>query len=449
MLQKNLFILAHQIVENNFYSTYRKLIQNQWKSYKELKDEQEKQLRLLINYSFENIPFYHKLFHDLKLSPSDIKNVEDLKKLPILKKQIIKENWEDFKPINLNKISYYEGDTGGSTGTPFKYRLGKFDRILSGALLYRGWGYGGYELGDKMVFLGGVSLNIGTEAYLVKRTHEVIRNLKKLSSFDMGEEDMREYVNIINSFRPKFIRGYASSIYFFSKWIEENNLKIHQPLTIFTTADKLYSNMRASIETVFNCEVYDGYGLNDGGISAFECSEHCGLHIDTERSIMEVVDKDGNEIESGEGNLLATSLYNYAMPFIRYDTGDVGTITDEICSCGRGHKFLKDLVGRTVDVLVTPEGKNIQGFFFDIIIGEYAKEIKQYQIIQEKLDKIVIRIVAEEDFDKKQLVRIREMIRKKSAKWNVEFKFVERIETTDAGKYKFIINKIHDKFGYV
>ncbi len=441
ILQKNLFILAHQIVENNFHLIYRKLIQNQWMSYKELKDEQEKQLRSLINYSFENIPYYHKLFRDLKLSPSDIKNIEDLEKLPILKKQIIKENWEDFKPINLNKISYYEGDTGGSTGVPLKYRLAKFDKFLAGALLYRGWGYGRYELGDKMVFLAGSSLDVGTEKYLVKRAHEIIRNLKKLSSFDMGEKEMREYVDVINSFKPKFIRGYASSIYFFSKWIEQNNLKIHQPLAVFTTADKLYPNMRTSIEMVFNCEVYDGYGLNDGGISAFECPEHCGLHIDTERSIMEVVDKDGNEIEKGEGSLLATSLYNYAMPFIRYDTGDLGTITDETCSCGRGHKFLKELVGRTTDLLVTPEGKNIQGYFFDMIIDEYAKEIKQYQIVQEKLDKIVIRIIAEENFDEKQLFRIREMIRKKSAKWNVEFKFVEQIETTDAGKYKFIINK--------
>lgn len=77
---------------------------------------------------------------------------------------------------------------GGSTETPFKYRLSKFDRFFSGALLYRGWGYGGYVLGYKMVFLAGASLDIGTKSYLAKRVHEVARNIKKLSSFDMGKK---------------------------------------------------------------------------------------------------------------------------------------------------------------------------------------------------------------------------------------------------------------------
>lgn len=186
MLRKGIFIFAHQIGDRNFYPTYKRLIQNQWKSYEELKEEQEKQLRNMIDFAYKNVPYYHKLFDDLKLDPDDIKKVEDLKKLPILTKEIIKQNWDDFKPANLNKIKYSEPATGGSTGTPFKYRLSKFDRFMSGAMLYRGWGYAGYELGDKMVFLAGASLDIGTKSYLAKRVHEIARNIKKLSSFDMG-----------------------------------------------------------------------------------------------------------------------------------------------------------------------------------------------------------------------------------------------------------------------
>jgi phenylacetate-CoA ligase len=444
-ISRNLFILAHQVGDRNFYPTYKTLIQNQWKSYEQLKDEQEKQLRVMINFAYKNVPYYHKLFDDLKLSPDDIKKVDDLEKLPILTKDIIKQNWEDFKPVNLNKLKYYEGATGGSTGTPFKYRLYKFDRFLGGALLYRGWGYAGYELGDKMVFLAGASLDIGKKSYLVKRVHEIARNIKKLSSFDMDEKEMREYVNITNSFKPKVIRGYASSIFFFAEWIEENNIEIHQPLAVFTTAEKLYHHMREKIGAVFNCDVYDAYGLSDGGLGAYECSEHCGLHIDTERSIMEVVDKDDNQLENGEGEIFATSLYNYAMPFIRYDTGDVGTIIEDVCGCGRGYKLLKELVGRSVDVLVTPEGKNVHGWFFLYIFWEYCQGIKEYQVVQEKLDKILIKIVQEDDFDEKQLDKIREIIKKRSEGWNIEFKFVDMIERTGAGKYKFIINKIGDK----
>ena len=442
MIHKSLFIFAHQVGDRNFYPTYKKLIQNQWKSYEELKEEQEKQLSVMINFAYKNVPYYHKLFDDLKLSPEDIKKVDDLEKLPILTKDIIKQNWENFKPVNLNKLKYSEQATGGSTGTPFKYRLYKFDRFLGGAMLYKGWGYGGFELGDKMVFLAGASLDIGTKSYLAKRVHEIARNIKKLSSFDMGEEEMREYVNIINSFKPKFLRGYASSIYFFAKWIEENKLKMHQPSAVFTTAEKLYPNMREKIGDIFNCDVYDAYGLNDGGLGAYECSEHSGLHIDTERAAMEVVDKEGSQLENGEGEILATSLYNYAMPFIRYDTGDLGHIIDDVCGCGRRYKLLKELGGRSVDILITPEGKNVHGWFFLYIFWEFCKGVKEYQVVQEKIDKIVIKIVPEEGFDEKQLDKIREIIRERSEGWNVEFKFVDEIERTGAGKYKFIISNL-------
>ncbi len=442
MLNKQLFVLAHQVGDINFYPMYKKLVRNQWKSYEELKEEQERQLRYMINFAYKNVRYYHNIFDELKIAPEDIKRIEDLTKLPILTKEVIKSNWGDFKPISLNKMKYYEWDTGGTTGTPFKYRLTKFDRFIGGALLYRGWGYGGYELGDKMVFLAGSSLDVGVQSNISKTVHEVMRNLKKLSSFDMGEKEMRKYVDLINSFKPKFIRGYASSIYFLSKWIDENNLKIHQPLAVFTTAEKLYPHMREKIELVLNCDVYDTYGVNDGGVSCYECSEHRGLHIDTERGILEVVDEEGNQLENGDGKIIATSLYNFSMPFIRYDTGDIGTISNDKCECGREYKLLKELVGRTVDILLTPEGNNVHGWFFSKIVRKY-KGIREFQVVQDKLDKLIIKIVPEKEFDEKQLESIRKEIMKKSKSWTIEFKYADKIERTDAGKYKFIINKIH------
>jgi phenylacetate-CoA ligase len=100
------------------------------------------------------------------------------------------------------------------------------------------------------------------------------------------------------------------------------------------------------------------------------------------------------------------------------------------------------VVGRSVDILITPEGKKIHGWFFQHIFWEYCKGVKEYQVIQEKLDKIVIKIVPEDDFDEKQLDKIKEIIRLRSASWNVEFKFVDKIERTGAAKYKYIINNL-------
>ena len=138
MFNKSLFIFAHSLGDRSFYSTYKQFVKNQYRPYSELKAEQEKQLKHMISFAYKNVPYYKKLFKSLKLGPGDIKRIVDLEKLPILTKDIIKNNWEDFKPINLSYLKYYERSTGGSTGTPFQYMLSKHDRFLSGALLYRG-----------------------------------------------------------------------------------------------------------------------------------------------------------------------------------------------------------------------------------------------------------------------------------------------------------------------
>ena len=444
MLNRYMFTIAHQVGDLNFYPTYRQLLKNQWKSYDELKEGQEKQLNHMVKFAYQSVPFYHRLFDNRSINPDDIRTVEDLEKLPIITKGMINENRKDFEPVTLRQIKYSTAATGGTSGQPLKYRLSNFYRFLSGAILYRGWGYGGYELGDRMVFLAGSSLDVGPKSGFVKTAHEVVRNLKKLSSFDMGDQEMREYAGVINSFKPKYIRGYASSLSMFATWLGVNDVKVHTPEGIFTTSEKLYPAMRKKISEAFDCPVFDNYGLSDGGVTAFECPEHSGLHIDTERSILEVVDDSGEQISQGEGRIIATSLYNYAMPFLRYDTTDDGVLTDGECSCGRGYKLLKEVKGRSVDILLTPEGKHVHGWFFLYIFWE-QKGIKEYQVVQHALDQIVIQIVPEPSFEERQLDEIRDIVRKRSEGWNLEFRIVDHIDRTASGKFKFIVNRMNEK----
>jgi len=443
---KNLFILSHQLKDRRFYSIYTSLLKNQWRKYRELKKDQDRKLTRMIKFAYEKVPYYHALFRKLNLHPDDIRSIEDLEKLPILSKYTIKQRWDDFKPMNLENIKYYDMATGGSTGSPLRYRVEKLDKSLGNALMYRGWSYGGYNLGDKIVFLGGASLNIGTRSLVKDKIYGFAMNAKFLSSFDMGEKEMESYVNTINSFKPLFIRGYASSLYFFAKWINENDIRIHKPMSVFTTAERLFSDMREMIENVFECDVYDGYGLNDGGVTAVECEEHAGLHIDTERSVMEIVDDEGRTLEDGEGRIVATSLHNYAMPFIRYDTGDIGRITDDHCSCGRGYKLLKEVIGRSVDLLITPEGKMIHGEFISHIFWK-IKGVTEFQVIQNKIEEITINIVPSDGFDEAQLNMLLRLIKARSKGWNVNIKLVDRIQRTEAGKYKFVINNMLKRSG--
>ncbi|HEC93026.1 MAG TPA: phenylacetate--CoA ligase family protein [Candidatus Atribacteria bacterium] len=447
-LRKIIFILSYTMIEPKFYLLYRWLMKNQWKKYEEHKKEQEKYLRNMIQFAYKNVPYYHNLFKKLNLKPQEIKVIEDLEKLPILNKKDIKNNWEDFKPITLGKINYNIQGTAGSTGEPLQYRLERHDRFLGTTLMFRGLTYGGYDLGDKMVYFGGSSLIPTTKSSLIVAIHEIAKNMRFISSFDINDENMKEYIQLFNKFKPKYLRGYTSSIYFLAKWIEENKVFIHSPMCIFTTAERLFSPMREKIKNVFGTDVCDIYGLNDGGISAYEDLEHHGFHIDTERSIMEVVNDHGKQIDRGEGKILATSLHNFAMPFIRYDTGDMGYILSEedTCPCGRGYRLLKEIIGREQEFLITPEGKHIHGEFISHIFWG-IEGVKEFQIIQEKIDTLSIIIVPEKDFNENQVEKIKKIIAIRSPKWKVEFNIVDKIDKTKSGKYRPVINKLFKKGG--
>jgi phenylacetate-CoA ligase len=437
--RKNLFILTHNAFDSGFLKLYQELMDNFSKDYDQLLDEQDVKLRDAVSFAYANVLYYRTVFDHLGVHPTDIQNRKDLEKLPILEKQDIKDNFEDFTPKNLSSQKYFDNRTSGSTGNPLRYRFSKFDRVLGGCLVYRGWSIAGYELGAKMVFLSGIALGMNSKNKIIKKFHETTRNIKKLSSYYMDEESLHRYREIINKFKPKFIRGLPASVFMFAQWLEEKNLSVYSPQALFTTAEKLFPYQRQKIGEVFNCEVYDGYGLNDGGISTFELSDHTGMRIDTERAILEVVDEEGKQILNGTGRILATSLHNNAFPFIRYDTGDIGTVNVK----PDGTHVLTEIIGRQDQMLQTPEGKFIHGTFFDILLRE-LDDVKQFQVIQTDLHNLTIKLVREENFNEAQLNTMMKTIRDYSESWHVHFDFVDKIEMTEAGKYQYVINLIED-----
>ncbi|MEW5748756.1 MAG: phenylacetate--CoA ligase family protein [Candidatus Thermoplasmatota archaeon] len=436
-----MFRLAHRVVYPGFMDHYARLMKGQTRPREELVGDQVSSLRAMLMHAYDKVPYYHGLLKGRNLRPDDFKAIEDLERLPVLTKDVIKANWEALVPLDIASVRYERKATGGSTGTPFPYRMSRHDKMLSMCHLYRGWSYAGYQLGDRMVFMGGSSLTMGAGSAATRRVHEVVKNIRMLSSFDMDEAHMRSYADTINRFRPRFVFGYASSISFFSRWLKANGVQVNPPVAVFATAEKLFPEARKGIAEAFRCEVLDTYGLNDGGVSAFECLEHRGMHVDTERAIMEVVDADGRQLAKGEGRILATSLHNQAMPFIRYDTGDIGRVTDELCPCGRQHPLLEEIKGREQEMLMTPEGAAVHGEFFTHIFWEVSG-VKEFQVVQDAKDHLTVRVVPEKSYDPKEMDKVRDYIRARSPGWKVDFQKVDAIDRTRGGKYRFVIREV-------
>jgi phenylacetate-CoA ligase len=441
MLHKTLFVIGYTFKNKDFLKHYNLVKKNEFESYENLKRNQEEKLQKLIYFSYNNVPYYSKLFKNLNLKPEDIQTIKDLEKLPILTKEIIRNHQKELIPLNLKEQKYVNGSTGGSTGEPLQYRLSKEDEILGLAILYANWGYAGYELGGKVAIIAGSSLMPSTKSKLTDNIKAFMMNYKKYSSFDLNVKYMDEIVTELNKFKPKYLRGYASSIYLFAKHIKDRDLNIDfHPKGVFTTAEVLFGYQKELVEDVFDCEVFDQYGLNDGGISAFECEMHKGLHIDMLRSIMEVADENGNQLEAGkEGRILATSLYNYAMPFLRYDTGDLGILSDEKCECGRELPLLKKIIGRTTDYLEFSNGAIIGTPILTVLFGKF--DIIQYQIVQKDLNTILVNIIKGENYREDDKKEIRDTFYKHIGDINIMFNYVDKIETTKAGKWKFIVRE--------
>lgn len=431
----------------------KELEETQWWSNKELQEMQNKKLQSLIKHAYANVPYYRKIFNERGLVDNDIQTVNDLYKLPILTKDDIRQNYQDMQANDFKRWRPCHITTGGSTGEPLMYYVTKDALSINMASIYRGLSWAGFKFGDKKITLGGSRLvsdkRQNIKGWLVNKL--IYRNLP-ISTLDMTDEKINRYICQINKYKPKFIYGYASALYLIANYLKKNKINVIQPEAIFSTAEMLLPHYRKEIEDVFKCEVFDFYGTCDGGPQALECFTHQGYHVSSEKAILEFLDNNGTPVSPGNpGEIITTDLHNYAMPFIRYAVGDIATPTGERCSCGRGLPLIKSIEGRTLDFILLPNGSKVRGLrlidlFYENISGDYIKElatIKQFQVIQDSLDELVVLIVqdASPTIAETQYIKS-ELIKAFNYPMNINIEFVNTIPQTKAGKKKYIISNI-------
>jgi len=420
------------------------LEKTQWWSPTELKRFQQKRLQLLIKHAYENVPYYHRLFNQLGLKPQSIKNVADLQQLPILTKETIRNNFNDLIAKNYSKEELIPSSTGGSTGEPMRFFIDRKWNTWNMAAAYRQWGWAGYDVGDKIVYLWSAPQDLQQLSKLKTKIFYLMMRTIMLNAFNMTEKTMDEYIDILKKFKPKVINAYASAIYLMAHYMEKRKIWDIQPKAVLTTADMLFEHRRKTIENVFGCEIFDYYSGRDTSLQAGECPEHFGYHLSIENAVIEFI-KDNEHVNVGElGKIIITDLCNFAMPFIRYEIGDLGVPSDEICSCGRGLPLMKSIKGRILDTIITPDGKYLTGELFPSIFADYdIKGIKEYQIIQKTKEKLLIKLVKENDYSDDDLKLYINIIRKHVGKnININVKFVKKIEPTISGKHRPIISEV-------
>lgn len=436
-----LFKLGYGLKRPMLLKYYKEFCLNNFKTNAELELQQCEALKRMISFCYDNVPYYQELFKTLGMTKNDFNSIEDLEKLPILSKLQIKKEIGKFWP-NKFKQAYIDKSSGGSTGVPLKYRLSHECYERGFALHFRGFGFAGYNLGDKMAVVAGASLvAISDKEAIKKRIQDYVMNFHCYSSYGMDSKTLDGYFTDLNKWKPFYFYGYASSLFLLAKYISENNLvlKFH-PKNIFSTSEVLLKQQREVIEHVFQTKVFDTYGVNDGGLSAFECCVHDGMHMDYERSIIQTVDDQGKVVTGQIGRIIGTSLYNYAMPFIRYETGDLGLIdADSSCACGCKRPLLKQVYGRTTDYLKLNE-KIIGSPVLTVLMGKVSLE--NYQIVQVNSNTINIKYVNSLPLDSKDSIFIEKSFFEHVGPTKINFEKVKAENLLAKNKHKFIINEV-------
>jgi len=430
------------------YKTVRyekELMKSQWFTPAQIEEIQQEKLRVLIEHAYKNVPYYTRLFDELKLKPGDIKDIEDLNKLPLLRKEDIRKNISAFVAKNIPRKNLKPMTSSGTTGTPLKLFKDRDREAWRAAVRRRLQKEEKLEHGDKIVTIYGYS-------FLQKQAFQgafprILWNVWVPYGYDLSEEKIGAFVKELEKYNPDFIRAWPSSIYPLAEYAGNNEIKI-RPKSIQLHGEVLFRFLRRSIEENFNCEIFDVFGLRESSVFSFECQKHAGYHLDAENGIIEVINEDGEHASGGElGATVFTDFTNFPSPLIRYVSEDLAVYAGGgKCPCGRGLPLvIKSVEGRFSDCLSTDSGFVLPNVVVDLFSN--IKAIKNFQVIQKAKDKILVKVDKKPDFSSSDADYIVGNLQKLiKSDVSIEIEYTSLIPLTPSGKKRFVISETPPEF---
>jgi phenylacetate-CoA ligase len=442
-LRKQLLITMDRIRGFNSFHYYQKF---QREDQRGIHPDTTKRLLIqILTHCQRSVSYYRDTMRNLGRSFED-NPFTYLQNLPILTKDIIRSHFDELKSNDLNQRKWRFGFTGGSTGESLRFIYDAQHAARASAVATVFSKLIGKDQSDSEIFLWASPQDIrhgtkGWKAYLASR----LGNYLLLDVTQMTPERMKDYIALLNAKRPKLIEAYADALYELARFAEREHIEVIPQNAIITSAAMLHPYMREEIEKIFQCPVFNRYGSREFGTVACERPGLEGLWVPPWTIYIEIVDNVGNPVPIGtEGDILVTSLTNYAMPFVRYRIGDRGVLSSRTANKrGIFGQVLEEILGRDADTFKTKKGALVHPSYFAILL--YFRDwIKQYQVIQKGYSSIIFRLVKSgAEFPQKELNDLTESTRMVMGEdCEVNFEFVDEILASNSGKFRFLISEV-------
>lgn len=415
------------------------LKQSEWWSESEIETYQQEQLQEIIEHAYHHVPYYRNLMEELNLEPEDIRKKEDLKKLPKLTKEDVRQNIDQLISTDFNKKQLIKSSTSGTTGKALEFYLTREAISFQRAVWWRHKARFGLEFGDRHLIFGARPVApIGQSEPPYWRYIKPI-NKVYLPMYHIKSDNIKEIVSWLNEESFDFYTGHASALNLLATSIEEKQLKlINRPKYIVTGADALLPTFEKNIKQAFGVPITEQYGFAEACGNFSKC-ELGNFHHDFEFGMVELAPIDGISDER-QYKLLFTGFANPAMPLIRYKVGDVGRLTKSSCSCGRESLTLQSIDGRVVDYVVTPDGRRVMGMDQAF---KRAPDAREMQIVQNQKDKIIVKVIPRDGFGSENKSKVLSELRSRlGEEIEIEFKLVDKIPRGNSGKFRAVVSNI-------
>jgi phenylacetate-CoA ligase len=357
------------------------MIKAQWLDRDRLRALQASKLRRLVRHAYESVPYYRGLMDDAGVTPADVDGPEDLIRIPVTTKADLRSVPPDaLISSRANRRKLRHETSSGSAGAPFTVRYDSAFQHVRNAQFLRALGTAGYRAGRRTLMVTARARDSSLKRLLGWRYASI-------------EDPPQRLLESLRAVKPVILYGCLTPLRLLAEEISRSVPQGWPLQAVIITAETLDSQTRRLFERTFRCSVFDFYGLTEMGLVGWECAEHRGYHLSEDTVLVEQTPSS----IGGESRLIMTNLESMAMPFIRFDSGDIGVAGDERpCPCGRTFALLDRIEGRVMDSVRLEDGRSITPYALTCRL-ERVPGVRRFQVVQEDIGAFTVRVVTEDD----------------------------------------------------
>jgi len=447
IIARNIFKFQEQLLGRSSFQILSELLKSERWDREQVRQLQLQRLQQTVQLAYQHTPYWRQLMDEQGIQSAAIQSLDDLQRFPFLDKDVIRQQREEMVWKDEGKRVQMVR-TSGSTNEALEFYTSSTREAHINAARMRGHEWLGIRRGEKELYYWGSPIELNKQDR-IKRVRDWLINDGLSNGFEVTPERLKGYFQQWLSWQPKCLFGYPSTLVLTVTMAESLNIDLKElkprGLSVIITTSEILSPVdRELIAAGFGVPVYDSYGLREAGLIGHECA-HGTMHCMDEQVILETIDPETQQPTDGEGELVVTNIVGPAFPIIRYRTGDIVTLSTDLCQCGRNLSSIKISGGRAVEFIVTKAGKWVVGYSF-IYIARSIKGIVKFQIIQETIGEILIRLVVDDNFPADGIEQAKQKASQRLGGDDIiQVEIVDDIKPARSGKYRPVISKVAEE----